>query len=179
MVHIYRPQRYGAAAVFATMVASLPPVDAQVSGLGSFLFAGIGRVSATEDTLMLKSVYLSIVGNIGGNRYSKVGPEIVTDTFPKRSSETLRYAISVAEILLDYGEELDLTMPVEFGQVSTDLQLLGENLDVESGRLAITVTGGRDGKSYPLAVWFKTMNGLRLEHQVLIRVRDANKGLQR
>ena len=168
----------GTAAISVIVVSQQPAIGVEVQASGGMNYAGVGRIRILEDNIMLKCVYLSIVGNLGGKRYHRVGPEVVTDVFPKRATETLRYAVSVAEVLAEYGETLDVGNPVQFGAIPAGITLVNEDLDHEEGYLTLTVSGGRDTKTYPITLWFNTYTGLKIEHQVLILVRDVNRNLQ-
>lgn len=98
--------------------------------------------------------------------------EIITNTFPKSPGDIRLYAISFSEALEVSGDTLSLVNPFELGDVPEGLIVESYDFDVSTARVTLLVSGGVDGKYYPLKMYVNTSKGQRIEHLVYFKVRQ-------
>ena len=101
--------------------------------------------------------------------------EIITNTFPKRPSETKLFAVSFAEMLAAYEDVLQASVPFELGPIPDGIVIESQDFDTVLARLTLMVSGGVSGKYYALKMWINTAKSQRLEHQVYFKVQDARR----
>lgn len=101
--------------------------------------------------------------------------EIITNTFPKHPSETKLFAVSFAEMLAAYGDTLQPVTPFELGPVPDGLVIESHVFDPVLARLTLLVSGGADGRYYPLKMWINTVKSQRLEHTVYFKVQEERR----
>lgn len=97
---------------------------------------------------------------------------IITNIFPKKPRETRWFPISFKAQLEANGDTPRESSPIELGAVPAGISIVSQVFTPGTAVFQMLISGGTDKKDYPLTMWIHTTRGQRLQHDIVISVRE-------
>lgn len=100
---------------------------------------------------------------------------IITNEFPKKPRETRWVTISFKDRLDAEGDTPAAMTPIELDAIPTGITVAAQSFNPTTCILQLLVSGGQDKSDYPLTMWINTTRGQRLQHDIVIKVRERGR----